>query len=85
MIDFSGFELRILSWRADDKVMQDIFIHNGDMHRKTAATAVGKPESEVTKVERTHAKPVNFGRPKSYAEVKPTQNGETLQGQSRAA
>ena len=61
LIDFSGFELRILSWRADDKVMQDIFIHNGDMHRKTAATATGKPESEVTKVERTHAKPVNFG------------------------
>ncbi len=61
LIDFSGFELRLLSWRADDKVMQDIFIQDGDLHRKTAASATGKTEAEVTKVERAHAKPVNFG------------------------
>jgi DNA polymerase-1 len=85
LIDFSGFELRILSWRAKDSVKQEIFCNDGDMHRKTAATATGKPESEITDVERKHAKPVNFGRQTRYAEVKPAQNGETLKGQSRAA
>jgi DNA polymerase-1 len=60
-IDFSGFELRIMAWKSGDQVMIEIFCTGGDMHRKTAATATGKPEDQVTKVERTDAKPVNFG------------------------
>lgn len=59
-IDFSGFELRLMAWKSGDETMTEIFKHNGDMHRKTAATLTGKPEEEVTKVERTHAKPGNF-------------------------
>lgn len=59
-IDFSGFELRILAWKSGDKVMIDIFNNGGDMHRKTAASIAGKPEEEVTKKERTDAKPANF-------------------------
>lgn len=60
-IDFSGFELRILAWKSGDKVMIDIFCTGGDMHRKTAATITEKPEDQVTKLERTDAKPANFG------------------------
>lgn len=60
-IDFSGFELRIMAWKSGDPVMIEIFRTGGDMHRKTAAELTGKPEEEVTKVERTDAKPANFG------------------------
>lgn len=61
LIDFSGFELRLMAWRAKDDVMIDLFNTNGDMHKRTASTLTGKPESEITKVERTNAKAGNFG------------------------
>ncbi|AYP68417.1 DNA polymerase [Bacillus phage vB_BboS-125] len=61
LIDFAGFELRIMAWKSGDEVMIDIFNTGGDMHRKTAATMTGKPEEEVTKRERGDAKPGNFG------------------------
>lgn len=60
-IDFSGFELRLMAWKSGDETMIEIFNTGGDMHRKTAATLTEKPESEVTKKERTDAKPGNFG------------------------
>ena len=61
LIDFAGFELRLMAWKSNDAVMIDLFNNNGDMHRKTAATMTGKPEEEVTKRERGDAKPGNFG------------------------
>lgn len=61
LIDFAGFELRIMAWKSGDEVMIEIFNTGGDMHRKTAATMTGKPEEEVTKRERGDAKPGNFG------------------------
>ncbi|WP_336786591.1 DNA polymerase [Paenibacillus sp. MMO-177] len=60
-IDFSGFELRIMAWKSGDKVMIEIFNTGGDMHRKTAAAIAGVTEDEVTKKQRTDAKPANFG------------------------
>lgn len=60
-IDFSGFELRLMAWRSHDSVMIDIFNSGGDMHRRTASVATGKPEDQVTKKERQDAKPANFG------------------------
>ncbi|TVX92262.1 DNA polymerase [Paenibacillus agilis] len=60
-IDFSGFELRILAWRAKDGVMIELFNTGGDMHKKTASEMTGKDEADVTKKERTDAKPANFG------------------------
>ncbi len=39
-------------------------INNGqDLHRLVAAKFAGKPESEISKSERSKAKPVNFGKP----------------------
>lgn len=60
-IDFSGFELRILAWKSGDEVMIEIFNTGGDMHKKTAAAIAGVPEDQVTKKQRTDAKPANFG------------------------
>lgn len=61
LIDFAGFELRLMAWKSGDEVMIDLFNTGGDMHRKTAATMTGKPEEDVTKRERGDAKPGNFG------------------------
>ncbi|WP_332648832.1 bifunctional 3'-5' exonuclease/DNA polymerase [Lysinibacillus sp. 54212] len=60
-IDFSGFELRLIAWKSGDEVMTELFNSGGDMHRKTGSALTGKPESEVTKEERTNAKAGNFG------------------------
>lgn len=61
LIDFSGFELRIMAWRSGDPVMIEIFRTGGDIHRKTASEMTGKPEEGITKKERNDAKPGNFG------------------------
>lgn len=62
LIDFSGFELRIMAWRANDAVMIDLFNNGGDMHKRTAMTLTGKTDpDDVTKGERTSAKAGNFG------------------------
>ncbi|TYS60508.1 bifunctional 3'-5' exonuclease/DNA polymerase [Sutcliffiella horikoshii] len=61
LIDFSGFELRLMAWKAKDETMIELFNNNGDMHRKTASVLTGKPEKEITKIERTNAKAGNFG------------------------
>lgn len=59
-IDFSGFELRILAWKSGDEVMIEIFNTGGDMHKKTAASIAEITEDQVTKKQRTDAKPANF-------------------------
>jgi DNA polymerase-1 len=61
LIDYSGFELRIMAWASQDKTMLDLFKNNGDMHRLTASTLTGKPMEEITKEERRDAKAGNFG------------------------
>jgi len=60
-IDFSGFELRLIAWKSGDEVMIELFNTGGDMHRRTASALTGKPEDQITKVERTNAKAGNFG------------------------
>ena len=59
--DESGFELRLTAWASGCTVMRTAFANHEDLHRKTAATMQGKPESEVTKHERSGAKAANFG------------------------
>lgn len=59
--DESGFELRLTAWASNCDVMLNAFRHHEDLHRKTAATMQGKPESEITKHERSGAKAANFG------------------------
>jgi DNA polymerase-1 len=59
--DYSQVELRAVAAIADDKVMLEAFRNGEDLHRKTAALVLGKPEAEITKHERQTAKAVNFG------------------------
>ncbi len=49
LIDFSGFESRLMAWKSGDEVMIDLFSNNGDMHKRTASVMTGKPESEIVK------------------------------------
>jgi DNA polymerase I len=59
--DYSQVELRAVAAIAGDKVMLDAFGNGEDLHRKTAALVLGKPESEINKHERQTSKAVNFG------------------------
>ncbi len=59
--DYSQIELRAVASMAADPVMLDAFRKGEDLHRKTAALVLGKPEADITKAERQTAKAVNFG------------------------
>ena len=59
--DYSQIELRLLSHMSDDYNMKNAFIHNEDIHRKTAAAVFSIPEEFVTDDMRKRAKAVNFG------------------------
>lgn len=59
--DYSQIELRVLAHISDDTKMKDAFIHNEDIHRKTASEVFHVPMDEVTPVIRNNAKAVNFG------------------------
>ena len=59
--DYSQIELRVLAHIADDPAMIDAFVHDEDIHTKTAAQVFNMPEAFVTPQMRSSAKAVNFG------------------------
>ena len=59
--DYSQIELRVLAHLSDDKVMQNAFLNNVDIHATTASEVFDVPLSEVTPLQRRNAKAVNFG------------------------
>ena len=59
--DYSQIELRLLAAIAGDEAMIRGFNSGADIHRSTAATVFGIPESEVTDDQRKSAKAINFG------------------------
>jgi len=59
--DYSQIELRVLAHIAEDKTMQDAFIHGMDIHTVTASQVFGVAPEAVTALQRRHAKAVNFG------------------------
>ncbi len=59
--DYSQIELRILAHIADDEIMINAFRNNVDIHTTTAMNVFGLKEDEITPLERTRAKAVNFG------------------------
>jgi len=61
MIDFSGFELRLLAWAAKEEKMQAAFHHGDDLHYMAAEMFYNKPRSEISKAERSIAKAGIFG------------------------
>lgn len=59
--DYSQIELRVLAHLSDDKKMQEAFSHSVDIHTKTASEVFDTPIDEVSKLQRSEAKAVNFG------------------------
>jgi len=59
--DYSQIELRILAHLSGDPKLIEVFEHDGDVHRATAATIFGVPPEGVTPEMRDLAKRVNFG------------------------
>ncbi|MDD7463398.1 MAG: DNA polymerase I [Anaerococcus sp.] len=59
--DYSQIELRVLAHLSGDEKMQDAFNHDLDIHRKTASEVFDTPLDQVSSLQRSEAKAVNFG------------------------
>jgi DNA polymerase-1 len=59
--DYSQLELRIIALLSQDQSLLSAFNTGEDVHKKLAAKLYQKPLKEVTKEERSNAKPGNFG------------------------
>ena len=59
--DYSQIELRVSAELSGEKVMQEAFEKEEDLHRLTASKAFGVQLSEVSKEQRTASKAINFG------------------------
>lgn len=59
--DYSQIELRILAHLSEDENLIDAFLHNQDIHTRTAAEVFGVAMEEVSGEMRARAKAVNFG------------------------
>ena len=59
--DYSQIELRVSAELSGEKVMQEAFGKDEDLHRLTASKAYGVQLSEVSKEQRKAAKAINFG------------------------
>lgn len=59
--DYSQIELRILAHLSQDPNLIDAFNHGDDIHKITASKVFNVPEDQVTSLQRSNAKAVNFG------------------------
>lgn len=60
-LDYSQIELRLLAHMSEDPILVEAFLHNQDIHSRTASEVFGVPLNEVTHTMRQKAKAVNFG------------------------
>lgn len=59
--DYSQIELRVLAHISRDENLIDAFVNGEDIHRKTASEVFNVPLDEVTNLQRSRAKAINFG------------------------
>lgn len=59
--DYSQIELRVLADLSGDPGFIEAFNNGMDIHRATASRVMGIPEDQVTSLERSKAKAINFG------------------------
>ena len=59
--DYSQIELRIMAALSGDENLIDAFARGRDIHKATASRVFGIPEDEVSPLDRSKAKAVNFG------------------------
>lgn len=59
--DYNQIELRLMAHMSNDETMIDAFCNGIDIHKITASKIFQKPIDQITKIERSSAKTVNFG------------------------
>jgi DNA polymerase-1 len=59
--DYSQVELRVMAFIADEPVLKEIFVRGEDVHTATASQVFGKPASELTPMDRSKSKMINYG------------------------
>ena len=59
--DYSQIELRVLAHISEDEHMIEAFKNDEDIHKQAASKVFNIPINEVTSIERSKAKAVNFG------------------------
>lgn len=59
--DYSQIELRVLAHLSEDQSLIDAFNNGDDIHRATASRVFDIPYDQVTSLDRSKAKAVNFG------------------------
>ncbi|PTL56224.1 DNA polymerase I [Paraconexibacter algicola] len=59
--DYEQVELRVLAHAAGEQVLKDIFLRGEDVHTATASQVFGKPAEELTPMDRSKAKMINYG------------------------
>jgi DNA polymerase-1 len=59
--DYSQVELRVLAHIAGEPVLEEIFVRGEDVHTATAAQVFAKDPSELTPMDRSKSKMINYG------------------------
>src|SRR3712207_4804038 len=59
--DYSQVELRVLAHVAGEDVLKDIFKRGEDVHTATASQVFGRSAEELTPMDRSKAKMINYG------------------------
>ncbi len=59
--DYSQVELRIVAHVADEPVLKEIFTRGEDVHTATASQVFDKPAADLTPMDRSKAKMINYG------------------------
>jgi DNA polymerase I len=59
--DYSQVELRVLANIADEPVLKEIFVRGEDVHTATGSVVFGKDPSELTPMDRSKSKMINYG------------------------
>jgi DNA polymerase-1 len=59
--DYSQVELRVMAFIADEPVLKEIFVRGEDVHTATASQVFGKPADELTPMDRSKSKMINYG------------------------
>jgi DNA polymerase I len=59
--DYSQVELRILAHIAGEEVLKEIFVRGEDVHTATGSVVFGKDPSELTPMDRSKSKMINYG------------------------
>jgi DNA polymerase-1 len=59
--DYSQVELRVLAFIADEPVLKEIFVRGEDVHTATGSVVFGKDPAELTPMDRSKSKMINYG------------------------